>query len=286
LHSTTVPRFSGFSARAVALLTAFAAALVPAFVLAPAVLAARGPDDGLTDRHGLAAALREAFAGYWASGNRELSPGLERVVDYWFRYHLVKAVLAALLLAVFAALAVHLWRSFLAAGGSGRGRRAAIASGGALTTGLALFSLLTVMANVQGAVAPFASLLPMLAAGTAGGGSGSSLEAARERLDQSMNAGGPVPAPLDAMIGDFALYHEALAVVGALVAAAFLVGCVLLWRRFARTAPSERRTRRMLGSFGVLSAVLVLALAVVVAANTGTAADPEPALLAFFDGGW
>jgi hypothetical protein len=42
----------------------------------------------------------------------------------------------------------------------------------------------------------------------------------------------------------------------------------------------------MLGSFAVLSAVVSLGMIVVGLANTTTAADPTPALLAFFGGGF
>jgi hypothetical protein len=55
--------------------------------------------------------------------------------------------------------------------------------------------------------------------------------------------------------------------------------------RFAKADPSGRRTKRVLGSFGVLAAVLSLVTIIVTVANTTTAADPAPALLAFFEGG-
>ena len=76
---------------------------------------------------------------------------------------MVKAVTAALLLIVLIALGVLLWKAFLRADGVGVGKRTAHASAGALVTMLALFSLAIAMANIQGAAAPFASLLPMLA---------------------------------------------------------------------------------------------------------------------------
>jgi hypothetical protein len=73
-----------------------------------------------------------------------------------------KAVIAAILLIV---LGVLLWKAFLSAAGLGAGKRSALASAGVLVMMPALFSLVVVMANVQGAAAPFASLLPMLADG-------------------------------------------------------------------------------------------------------------------------
>jgi len=88
------------------------------------------------------------------------------------------------------------------------------------------------------------------------------------------------------MIGDFSRYHVAMAVLAAIVAVVLVGITAVLWKRVARTEPYGRRTRRLLGSFGLLSALLSLALVVVAVANAATAADPEPALRAFFAGGW
>ncbi|GAB2827087.1 hypothetical protein GCM10022221_26570 [Actinocorallia aurea] len=130
------------------------------------------------------------------------------------------------------------------------------------------------MANVQGAIAPFASLLPMLPAdGT--------LDEVRANLAAA--PGGPHPPALDLLIEDFARYHVAMAVISASVAAALLVCGVLLGRAAAR---AERSARRMLGSCGILAGVLAAAFVVVAAANSSTAADPAPAFLAFLEGGW
>ncbi|MEU6758203.1 hypothetical protein [Streptomyces sp. NPDC046685] len=84
---------------------------------------------------------------------------------------------------------------------------------------------------------------------------------------------------------DFARYHAAMAVIAGVVALALVGASVALWRRRARTASSDRRTRGLLGALGVVSAVSSPAVLVVAVANT-TAADPAPALAAFFDGGW
>ncbi|MFG3417646.1 hypothetical protein [Micromonospora sp. NPDC048063] len=268
------------------MLVALAVALVAAFVVAPRTLAASGSGGGFVERRDLVEALGEEFVKYWRSGERDLSPGLQRVVDYWFRYHLAKAVIAAILLIVLVALGLLLWKAFLRAGGIGAGRRAALASGGVLVTMLALFSLAMVMANVQGAVAPYASLLPMLASGGTDGELADTLDQVRQRLADSLSAGDRTPPALEVMISDFSRYHVAMAVVAGIVAAVLVGTSVVSWTRFARTGPSDRRTRRVLGSFGVLSALLSLVVIVVIVANTTTAADPAPALLAFFDGGW
>ncbi|MFF1561021.1 hypothetical protein [Streptomyces sp. NPDC058279] len=258
-----------------------------AFVVAPGPLAASGGSGGNgVNQRNLTEALRQAFVAYWSSGDRDFPPGLDRVVDYWFRYHVAKAVIAALLLIVLVALGVLLWQAFLRAGSLRAQRRAALASACVLVTLLALFSSAAVMANVQGAVAPFSSLLPMLGGGATDAGLADTLDQVREQLAASRSAGDRTPPALGVMIDDFARYHVAMAVIAAIVVTVLVGMSVASWKRRARTEPSDRRTRRVWGSFGVLSALLSLVLAVVAVANTTTATDPAPALLAFFEGGW
>jgi hypothetical protein len=259
---------------------------VAAFVVAPPRLAASGSAGDLADRGHLVAAFRTAVVGYWRSGDRNYPPALQRVVDYWFRFHLVKGGIAALLLIVLGALAVLLWRTFLRADGLGMGRRVLLVSAGTAVPLLALFALAVVMANIQGTVAPFASLLPLLLGGTPDAGLAGPLAQARQQLAGSHRTSGYTPPALDAMVSDFARYHAALAVVAAVVVVALLGLSVMLRRSFARVGSADRRTRRVLGWFGVFSALSSLIVAVVLVANTGTATDPAPALLAFFNGGF
>ena len=265
------PRSAGLPGRLLATLAALAVALTAAFVVAPATLAASGQEGGFADRRRLSEAVNEAFGAYWQAGERALSPELARVVDYWFRYHVVKAVIAAALLAVLVALGVFLWKAFLRAD-----RRAVLGSAGVLVTMLALFSLALVMGNVQGAVAPLASLLPMAVDGPGGAAAATALE--------QLSAGGRTSPVLEVLISDFARYHGAMAVVSVLVAVALLGAGLRFWK--VRASSADRRTRRVLGSFGVLSGLVALAVLVVAVANVSTAADPVPALLALFRGGW
>ncbi len=111
------------------------------------------------------------------------------------------------------------------------------------------------------------------------------LAQARQQLGGPHRTGGYTPPALDAMVGDFARYHAALAVVAAVVVVALLSLSVVFWRSFARVGPADRRTRRVPGWFGVSFALSSLIVVVVFIANTGSAADPAPALLAFFNGG-
>jgi hypothetical protein len=148
----------------------------------------------------------------------------------------------------------------------------------------ALVSLAAVMANVQGAIAPFASTMPMLVDGPTDGALGDTLAQVRQRL-ASAGQGDQTSPALDVMTDDFARYHVAMAVIASMVAVALIGLSVALWTRFSR-ARSDRRTRRVLGSFGVLSGLLSLLVIVLAVANATTAANAAPALLAHFDGGW
>jgi hypothetical protein len=263
-------------------LAALAVALAAAFVLAPAPLAAIRPGGGHADQGALAGALRDAFAGYWESGRQAFPPALDGVVDYWLRYHLVKAVTAALLVVVLSVLTVRLWRAFTHGAALGPGRRAVLASAGVAVTALALFSLALVMANVQGSVTPFASLMPMLVDGPGSGAGAATLEQVRQQLA----AGGPPSPALQLMIDDFGRFHVAMAVIAAVVAAGLAVLGALLCRRFAATARTRRRARRVLASSAAATAAVAVLAALLAVANTTTALDPAPALLAFFEGGW
>ncbi|WP_307873568.1 MULTISPECIES: hypothetical protein [unclassified Frankia] len=255
-----------------------AAALVGAFVVAPSRLAAGSGDGDLVHHHRLIAAVHSGFVEYWRSGNRRLSPHLARVVDYWYRYHLVKGLISALLLAVLILLTIGLWRNFLKAGD--RVRRAGLASAGVLTAALALLALAAVMANIQGAAAPFSSLVPMLQEGGRDPALASALDQATRQLAYSGSGTGTAPA-LQVMTDGFTRYHVVLAVVAAVVAAALLAVSVLLWRM----TPADRTARRVTRAFGALTAVLTLGLLVLVAANVTAAAHSAPALLDALKGG-
>jgi hypothetical protein len=278
------PRASD-SGSALALLGALAVALGAAFVLSPGVLAASAPGGGYAAQPALITALRAAFVEYWDSGNRAYPPDLTRLVDYWTRYHLAKAVIAALLLTVLVILAVRLWRALLRADRLTPGRAAALGLSSALVTVLAVGSAALVVANIQGAVAPFASLISMLTPGSHDKPLIHTIGEVKQGLAGYPGTGGRTSPALEAMVSDFALYHAAVAALAAAVAVILIVMSVVSWRRRARTRSSERRTRRALGRAGVSSALLALAVIVIAVANLGTAMHPAPALLAFFNAG-
>lgn len=278
------PRTSD-SGRALALLGALAVALGAAFVRAPAVLAASAPGGGYAGQPALIGALRTAFVEYWGSGNRAYPPDLERLADYWTRYHVAKAVIAALLLTVLVILGARLWGTLLRAGRLTPVRGAALTLSGVLVTVLAVCSAVLVVANVQGAVAPFASLISMLPLGSHDEQFIRTVSQVKQGLAGYPGTSGHTAPALDAMISDFALYHAALAALTAAAAVILIVMSVVSWRRRARTRSSDRRIRPVLGLAGVSWALLALAVVVITVANLGTALHPAPALLAFFTAG-
>ena len=287
MQSLAVPsRRAGVPSRALATLLALVAALAAAFVVAPPRLVATGSDGDLADHRHLVAAVRAAVVGYWRSGDVSYPPAVQRVVDYWYRFHLVKGGIAALLLIVLGVLTVLLWRTFLRADGLRMGSRAALASAGAAVASLALFALAVVMANVQGALAPFASLLPMLTQGTPDARTAGTLAQARQQLTGSHRTGGYTPPALNTMVSDVGWYHAVLAVIALVVVVALLGLSAICWRALVRVGAADRRTRWAWGGFAVGSVLSSLIVAVLLVANAGVAMDPAPALLGLLNGGF
>lgn len=272
-------RSAGLPGRTLAALVVLAVALCFAFVLGPLTLAAATSADHFADQRDIATHLRDAFVGYWQSGRGDFPPDLAGIVQYWSHYHVAKAAIAALLVVVFVVLAVVLWRAFLARAG----RTGALAVSGVLAMLLALASSVIVLANFQGATAPFASLLSMLPTAPPDARLTDTVQQISSRLADYPGAGDP-PA-LAVMVSDYARYHAVLAVTATIMTVVLVGLCVASWRWFATTG-SATRARRVAALFGVLSVVTSLAMIVVAVANMTTVAAPVPGLLAFFAGGW
>jgi hypothetical protein len=277
---------SAFPTRPVAALSALACVFFAALGFAPETLAARGRDSDLADRQTLVDELHTAFIGYWRSGEKNYSPDLARVVDYWSRYNTVRSVIASVLLIVLVTLSLLLWKAFLRGGAPGRARSAALGSTGVLSAGLALFALVIVTVSIQRAAAPFFGILPLLEVGAARGGLAITVDQISRQLTDSMAGSEQSRPALEAIVGDYAWYHV-VRVMALLPITLVSVGAgVMFWRTRSRLRSSDRRTRRVFASFMVSSALLSLFFMVVFAANWGTAANPEPGLLAFFRGSW
>jgi hypothetical protein len=117
------------------------------------------------------------------------------------------------------------------------------------------------------------------------GGSGGPLAGTLDQIRQQL-AGRQNTPGLQVITSEYVRFHAVMAVEGTVVVVALVLLSVGLWRRFAGTARAERRTRRVLAAYGVFIPLLAVALAVVVAANATTAANPLPGLEDFFAGGW
>ncbi|AJE41479.1 hypothetical protein [Streptomyces nodosus] len=273
----TLSRLTATPRRQIGLLAALAGAVLVAFFLAPDALARSSVDTA-----NVSDSFRRGFVAYWGSGSEDFPTRLSATVDFWFRFHLVKAGVSALLLAVALALGVVLSR-YVRQRTSGRAGRLGLALSRALVGVLGLFALVALVANLQGAAAPFASLLPML---TSGGAPDGELTATLAQVRQQIAVypeGRHSPA-LTVMISDFALYHWVLAGLAAVVALAMAGASVVSWRRL--TTSSDARSRRASAFGGVVSAVLAAVVLVIAYANTTNAADSPRALADFFAGGW
>ncbi|MEV6219042.1 hypothetical protein [Nocardia sp. NPDC051833] len=275
------PRGMRLSGRGVAGLGGVAVLLGIAFVLVPGIVAGWGSEGGIGSEGELRRALRVAFAGYWSSGDGEFSPALNDVVEYWFRYHLVKGLIAVVLLGVLAVLAAVLWDAVGRDSDAGCVRRLVLGTAGAVVTLFAVLALLAVMANAQGAVAPYASVLPMLFDDPVGPELAGTLAEVNQQLAVSAEVGSS-PA-LEVMIDDFTRYHVAMVVISSVVAVGFGIATMVLWTRRAGKSSGERA---VLAGLGLLAMGLAVVFAVVAVANTTTVAEPLPALQALFDGGW
>jgi hypothetical protein len=245
---------------------------VVGFLVGPGRLAAAVSGSQFAGRDRLADTFRRALTGYWQAGSERFTPDLHRVVDFWTWYHVGKGVSAALLVAVLVVLAVRLGRAGLRAGG--RAARVAFTAGGALVATVAFAALAVVMANVQGTLAPFASLSTMLPT------SRSSDVVAQIRQQVASGRRGPVA---QAVLDGYVRYHVVMVVVAAVVAGALVTVSVMLWRRFTTAA---KPARLVFGSFGVVATMAAVAVLVVLAANASTVADPVAGLLALFDGSY
>lgn len=224
--------------RTAGLLT-MAVLLTAAFFLAPPLLLGPGRLD----------AFPRAFVAYWSSGGPDFPPDVQHLVDYQFRYHLARVVIALPLLAVLATLAVLLRRFRLLIGA------------------LALAAAVLLIANVQGAVSPFGTLLPILSSGPADADLAAVLTQVRDQLEN-----GPASPATDVMLDEYVRWHVVKAVLVGLLAAVLIGLSVVAWRR-----------RRLLS---LLTAVPAVAALVVVAANVTTAANPVPPFLLLLQGSW
>jgi cytochrome bd-type quinol oxidase subunit 1 len=270
--------------RSVAALTGLCVALLAALVTAPARLAAQG-DSHLSDRAMLVECLRAAFVDYWRSDASDYPPDLAHVVDFWARYNELKAVIASALLVTLLALGVVLSRTFSRGLAPGSVTRLAVASAATVAWGGALGAVWKLIASIQRAIAPFGAVLPLLRGGSPDGTLAATIDQVQQNLHSGPSTTRPPPPALAEIVDSYARFHVVHAIAAALTCGIFVAAAVVLWKRSARTAhdqPGMRTTR----SVAALCGLLALSFGALCAANVATAANPEPRLLGFFEGGW
>ena len=206
----------------------------------------------------------------WARSRGSLDGPLLEAVDFWTRFHVIKAALATVMLLGAVAVGRRLARPDAL-----RDRRAGIVAPFDRPTlaGLALLALLVVVANVQGAIAPLASLVGVLPLAAPDPELARALAQLRDAVASGSGAGA-------VLLEDFRRYHVAMSALAALAALWFVRRVIARMVRRRRTGGPPARSRCALAE-----PVGALCFGVVAAANLSTALDPVPALQALLAGG-
>jgi hypothetical protein len=238
-----VPKKDLSSRFVISLLSAAGAALVAAFVLAPAALLGRKVD--------LSGAVRRALVEFRQSGGPQLSPQLKDLVDYWFQWHAIKVVITLCMLMTFGLLTAALWRRYR----RGPAGYAVAAVGASVLTGLA--SALLIL-NIQATVVPLVALLP-LASG-----------------DASEGLLGPSGSPaVTVLVGEVERYYWVMvAVAGPALAVAVLISA-MLW---ARRVTEDKRVFVARRATSVVAGLTASLLLLVVVFSAYSALEPADAL--------
>lgn len=241
-----------------------------ATAFAPFRLAALWPGGGYGDIATLEAVVRAAVIRLAEARGGSLDADSMRAVDFWARFHLLKAGLAALALLVSLALGRRLVRG--AGNRRARGEGVALRLGGPAVVGMVVLAVLLVVANVQGAIAPLASLVGVLPLGAPDAELGGALRDLSEALGAGSGA---------LLLEDFRDYHVAMAALSCVVTAVLVVGLVCCRPRPAGGGAQ----RRIVVATQAAALAAALLFVVVAAANVSTALDPLPALRGLLAGG-
>lgn len=255
-----------------------AAALTALVLIAPFRVASAWSGGRYPDLAALRTAVTEGFVRLWNDAGAAPGADLAGAAQFWARFHVVKAGLAAALLVALLVLAQRLLHALADRQGTA-GRRWALVPLVVAALLLTPLALLVLVANLQGAVAPLSSVLGVLPLHPPSGALAASVEEARYALEN----GSSTPA-LEVIRHDFVTYHAAMAALGA-VATLALVAAVVVVRRRRRAADATPGIRRLLVVVMLGTVLLAGFLALTTAANVVTALNPAPALAGFLAGG-
>ncbi|MFD1545006.1 hypothetical protein [Nonomuraea guangzhouensis] len=253
----------------IGLLLAAGAALVAAFVFAPAALLR--PTFGAYDSDAIQDALGRALVEYWRSGTPAFPARLTTLVDYWFQWHAIKVAISSLLVIVFALLATALWRRYLRA----RPWYAAVATAAAVLTVLAMGVL---MLNIQATAVPLVALLGLLPGRTADGKLAQVLSEMREGLTESASPHAGSPA-LTVLLGEVERYHWVMVAISATLMVATGLASAHFWKRRITGDPGATRVRFMHRTLGVIAALTACLLLLMTGASALSALEPATTLL-------
>jgi hypothetical protein len=260
-------------------LAALALTLAAAFVWLPRPFARAVSGHDYGDEEHLRATVTSAFVDYWQIGRRMLTPELSHLVDYWRWYHVLKAAAAIGLMIVLVLLAIRLWNAFAGSGERADARR--LATGGVVATALAVFAFVVAMANLQGTIAPFSSLMSILPINTAHGDLTAMIGQVEDELGHYPSGSS---GALEEMVHDLAVYHVVVATISRSAAAVLVVLVIMLFRTYAGTPMIDRRARRLLRWLGVTASVMGVLLGVLALGNVSAVIDSPTAVLNFYRG--
>lgn len=260
-------------------LGAGAMALVAAFVLLPRPLAQVLSGQSYGNEHHLSGQVTAAFVQYWRIGQRALTPELTHLIIYWRWFHVVKAVSAIGLLVVLVLLASRIWKAYARTGVHASAWPAA--TGGVLVTILSVCAFALALANVQGTLAPFSSLMSLLPINSAHGELATVVGQVKQELAHYPSGSS---GALEMIVSDFAFFHVVVAVISAIAAVVLIVLTITSWRTFSRAAKADRHLRRLFASLGLASVLLTALIAMLTLANTTAAAASPTAVLNFYNG--
>ena len=287
--ATRIDPSSDHASRRVATLSVGALIALLAVAVLPFPAAGLWPRGGFADISALSAATARGLVRFWETGTADLGTGLAASVEFWTRFHVVKALLSVPLLIATVLLGRALWRECMRS--VGRGRRALFAAAGVLEAPLVLLALLLLVANLQGALVPLSSALGLVDVRSADPALASAVRGISADLETSPDVSAS-PA-LARLVADFAAYHLVMVALGAIVTVGLVVVAVRLWRRSrptvsahsAHSARSALWARWVRRGGSTVALVVAASFALITAANLSTAARPAPALLGFFEGG-
>ncbi len=212
----------------------------------------------------------------WAEGAGTIGPSLAQAARVWAAFHAVKAAWAlALLAALMECAAVLIRRAPHMAPLRWWGLWTVNAVAAALT-------VLVVVANLQGLVAPLSSVWGLHS--TPGGDPALAEALAGLRLAVSADRGSPA---VDVLIADHVRYHRAMAWLGGGASGLLVAASGWVWRSRQGVgntgpAPAARRVRTALGLTCAGLAAFAIFFGVVTAANVSTVLNPRPTLASAF----